>query len=176
MGIQDQSKPHLPQKSLKSFDDKAEFQPPLLDKEKKETFQTQERQPSPRESAKNFPLPPVLPSQTPIEDIREKKHGTSLHKEIDHILNEDMEEVCLSMTDEQRRDFITKEEEIASTIEQLIETAKITVKRVIFLIRHWMKMIPRVNSFFLEQAAKIKTDRIMVLIGKSQKSDWLDQS
>jgi hypothetical protein len=36
------------------------------------------------------------------------------------------------------------------------------VKKILALIRDWLKLIPGVNRFFLEQEAKIKTDKILL--------------
>lgn len=48
-------------------------------------------------------------------------------------------------------------------ISDLIATAKATAEAVLDLIKGWLKLIPRVNTFFLEQQGKIKTDKIIAL-------------
>jgi hypothetical protein len=38
------------------------------------------------------------------------------------------------------------------------------------IIRNWLKLIPRVNKYFLEQESKIKTDRIITLQRKLKRA------
>ena len=45
----------------------------------------------------------------------------------------------------------------------MVRGFRVKVKRVLELIYEWLKTIPGVNKFFLEQEAKIKTDEIMEL-------------
>ena len=45
----------------------------------------------------------------------------------------------------------------------MIETGKAVGRKILKLIRSWLKLIPGVNKFFLEQEAKIKTDKIVDL-------------
>ena len=44
-----------------------------------------------------------------------------------------------------------------------MQQTKIQVKKIFILIISWLKIIPGVNKFFLEQEAKIKADRILDL-------------
>ena len=43
----------------------------------------------------------------------------------------------------------------------MVRAYKVKVRDVVHLIREWLLVIPGVNAFFLEQEAKIKTDRIL---------------
>jgi hypothetical protein len=43
---------------------------------------------------------------------------------------------------------------------------KIKVNKIIDLIRRWLKLIPGINKFFLEQEVKIKADKIIRLKDK----------
>ncbi len=52
-------------------------------------------------------------------------------------------------------------EAAAVEISQMVRALKIKVRRVLRLLRDWLLTIPGVNKFFLEQEAKIKTDRIL---------------
>jgi hypothetical protein len=45
----------------------------------------------------------------------------------------------------------------------MVRGLKIHAKKVVELIRDWLLTIPGVNKFFLEQEAKIKTDRVLEL-------------
>jgi hypothetical protein len=67
------------------------------------------------------------------------------------------------MSPEDRERFRAKGEEVAGEISVMVRDFKVEAKRVILLIRDWLLTIPGVNKFFLEQEAKIKTDRILEL-------------
>lgn len=60
-------------------------------------------------------------------------------------------------------------EETAGKIIVLLQATKVQVKKIIDLIVNWLRIIPRVNDYFLEQEAKIKADRLLRL--RSAKSD-----
>ena len=87
-------------------------------------------------------------------------------QEIDKILAEGLNEVFLKMPPEQQKKFKTKGEETVARINQLLGKTKVKVKQIVDLIRRWLKLVPGVNKFFLEQEAKIKADKIMQLKNK----------
>ena len=82
---------------------------------------------------------------------------------IEKILEEDLGEMYFKMPPEKQKIFKEKGEETASKIEKIVEAGKAIAKKVLKLIRDWLKLIPGVNRFFLEQEAKIKTDKIVAL-------------
>ena len=65
------------------------------------------------------------------------------------------------------QEFKIKGEETAGKIRELLKSTHIKVKKIFRLIYEWLRLLPGVNKFFLEQEAKIKTDNI-VLIQKEQ--------
>jgi hypothetical protein len=85
---------------------------------------------------------------------------------IDNILAAGLNEVFLKMTPSEQKEFKAAGEETVKKINKLFDKAKVSVSKVISLIRKWLKLIPRVNKFFLEQEAKIKADKIMKLKNK----------
>jgi hypothetical protein len=82
---------------------------------------------------------------------------------IETILSEHLDELYLQMTAEQRLVFQQKGEEAATNIERLMQDVKLKIKEVLRAIREWLEFIPGINKFFLEQEAKIKTDRLLAL-------------
>jgi hypothetical protein len=84
-----------------------------------------------------------------------------VNREIEDILSEDLAELFLKMNPEEQATFQAKGEETASAIRRLLNSAKVNLKKILFLVSDWLKMIPGVNKFFLEQEAKIKTDKIL---------------
>jgi len=114
--------------------------------------------PLPAEAMEKPAAPPkVVPPRPP----RPPKSGTLI--KVEKILEEDLEEFYFSMPPEERKIFKEKGEEAASRIEKMVKTGKTVARKILKLIREWLKLIPGVNRFFLEQEAKIKTDKIVVL-------------
>ncbi|EKD76050.1 MAG: hypothetical protein ACD_43C00240G0002 [uncultured bacterium] len=81
--------------------------------------------------------------------------------EIENIMANGLEEAYQTMDAKQQEAFRKKGEEVAHEIETLTTRLKLTARRVIHLIHKWLKMIPGINKFFLEQETKLKTDDVM---------------
>lgn len=113
---------------------------------------------------------PSTPSATPVQP---KVKVDRLAKEIESILAEDLTDLYLAMPPAKQQEFKTKGEETASRVRELVQAAKINAKKIFQLIRDWMKIIPGVNRFFLEQEAKIKTDKILIVSKQEQKQKTL---
>lgn len=101
------------------------------------------------------PAPTTPPTQTPTPD--------PTHEAVEDILEKDLENIYFQMDDKHKKEFKKKGEQTTGLITTLVKTAHATVKKVLSLIRGWLKVIPGINKFFLEQEAKIKTDEIMQL-------------
>lgn len=85
---------------------------------------------------------------------------------IDNILSEGLNEVFLKMNPAQQAAFKKTGEETVIKINKLLMDAKVKVSKIVSLIRKWLKLIPGVNKFFLEQEVKIKADKIMRIKNK----------
>jgi hypothetical protein len=85
---------------------------------------------------------------------------------IDNILAEGLNDIFLKMDVQKQAEFKKKGEEIVSKINDLLGQTKIKINKIINLIRSWLKLIPGVNKFFLEQEVKIKADKIIKLKDK----------
>lgn len=110
----------------------------------------------PSEQVSEIVPPPVIQQAVPAIA---KDEAT---KQIEEILSEDLTDLFLNMSPEQQEEFRAKGEETASKIRVLLSSAKVGVKKILALITDWLKLIPGVNKFFLEQEAKIKTDKILL--------------
>ncbi|QQG52811.1 MAG: hypothetical protein HY931_01075 [Candidatus Falkowbacteria bacterium] len=84
-------------------------------------------------------------------------------QEIDNILSEGLHDVFLKMDAPRQKEFKRVGEETALKIAVMMEKGKFKISKIIELIKKWLKIIPGVNKFFLEQEAKIKADKIMRL-------------
>ena len=102
------------------------------------------------------------PTQEPAQQTPPVQKSPELAK-IETILSEHLDELFIQMTPAQQMQFKQKGEETATKIEKLLLDVKVKVKEVLNLLREWLKIIPGVNKFFIEQEAKIKADRILNL-------------
>lgn len=89
-------------------------------------------------------------------------------RQIEDILAEDLEDVYLGMSPQKRQEFKLKGEETASKIKKLMEKVKVNTRKVVNLIKKWLKLITKVNKYFLEQESKIKADRVMKIRNKKE--------
>lgn len=90
-------------------------------------------------------------------------------KKVEEILEEDMAETYQSLPPELRAKFKQRGEAVAEAVKVMISSAKIQAKKVLKLIVAWLRIIPHVNRFYLEQEAKLKTDLIMDFAEKQKK-------
>lgn len=54
-------------------------------------------------------------------------------------------------------------EATATAISKILQQSKIQVKKIVTLLLRWLRIIPGVNPYYLEQQAKIKADAIVAL-------------
>ncbi|NCF74936.1 MAG: hypothetical protein GWO87_00390 [Xanthomonadaceae bacterium] len=83
--------------------------------------------------------------------------------EIENILSQGLENIYNGLPSKKQLEVKKKGEETALKISLLLQRTKVKVKNIIKLIKNWLKAIPGINKFFLEQEAKIKTDRLLNL-------------
>jgi hypothetical protein len=83
--------------------------------------------------------------------------------DIEHILEEDLSEIYFKLPETEKVKFRTTGEKTAREINTLLSAAHIKLKKIIEAITDWLKLIPGVSAFFLEQEAKIKADRLLKL-------------
>ncbi len=103
------------------------------------------------------PVSQVVPASSERTAVRAKD---AFEEQIEDILEEDLTDVFLAMSPKDQQLFKAKGEETTSKIRELLNLTKDQTKKIFDLIRAWLKIIPGVNRFFLEQEAKIKTDKI----------------
>jgi len=82
-------------------------------------------------------------------------------KKIEQTMSEDLEDIYLKMPPNLQKEFKEKGEKTAEEINSLLDKARVKVKKIVNLLKKWLAIIPGVNSFFLEQEAKIKADKII---------------
>jgi len=116
----------------------------------------------------------IPPLKTPKELSRQAASSRApvkdrLSREIEAVLEEDLTDLFLNLPEDKKKEFQEKGEETASKIRALVQKSKINARKIFSLIRDWLKIIPGVNKFFLEQEAKIKTDKVILMTQEEQK-------
>lgn len=83
--------------------------------------------------------------------------------QIETIMEDGLGDVFKELTPVQQQEFKIKGEETARKIRELLTHTKIKIKEIFALILGWLKFLPGINRFYLEQEAKIKADKILAL-------------
>jgi len=94
----------------------------------------------------------------------------ALTVEVEKVMEEGLKDAFKELNPLQRQEFKIKGEQTAYKIRDLLRATHVKVKKIIKLIMEWLKMLPGINRFFLEQEAKIKTDKIVALKNNSTKN------
>ena len=102
------------------------------------------------------------PKKTKIPQVR-----NDLTVQIEKILEEGLTDAYQELTITQKQEFKIKGEVITYEIQQLLGENRVKVKKIFTLILEWLRLLPGVNKFFLEQEAKIKADKIISVNNRS---------
>jgi hypothetical protein len=84
--------------------------------------------------------------------------------EVEKVLEEGLGDFFGTLPPEAQQKFKEKGEEASTKIAEMVRSLKINFKEALRLVRDWLLTIPKVNKFFLEQEAKMKVDKINLLI------------
>lgn len=84
--------------------------------------------------------------------------------EVEKILEEGIGPFYASLPPEAKTVFKKRGEEVASQIAEMVRHLHLRVRKVVKLIADWLRTIPGVNRYFLEQEAKIKADMLQQLV------------
>lgn len=98
-----------------------------------------------------FKKRPTMPA--PIKDEMVLK--------IERIMEENLNDSYQRLSPVAKQEFKIKGEETATAIREMVKSGHAKVKKILRLILDWLKLLPGVNKYYIEQEAKIKTDRIM---------------
>jgi hypothetical protein len=127
--------------------------------------ETQIERPTPaaEQSASEFsaPIPPVVPDVAPT--VTNAPVSPSVHQAIENILSEGLQLEYEQLDPATQEKFRTVGESTATQIESLLGATKIQIQKIIGLIMDWLKILPGVNTFFIQQEAKIKADKLLKL-------------
>jgi hypothetical protein len=87
----------------------------------------------------------------------------ALTMEVEKVMEDGLKDAFKELTPIQRQEFKIRGEQTATQIRDLLRATHVKIKKIIRLLIEWLKMLPGINRFFLEQEAKIKADKIVAL-------------
>jgi hypothetical protein len=137
-------------------------QPPVPEVEpKREAEKTPETLTEQPEKAETARLPggsAVVPSSDVSSAVASRD---PLLIEVENELEAGLWDAYREMPPALRLRFKAEGERVAQAVREGFATGRITAQRIIEMITEWLKMIPKVNKWFLRQEAKIKADALM---------------
>ncbi len=98
---------------------------------------------------------------------------TPLECEVDAVLEEGLVQVYETLPPEKKEHFQQQGRSLVKKIEEAIQKSNLKLKRLLQWIREWLKIIPHINRFFLEQELKIKSDKIMDIAERDRRERML---
>lgn len=101
---------------------------------------------------------PKKQKPTSIPQVRDE-----ITVKVEKIMEEGLADAYKELSPIERQEFKIKGEETALQIRELLKSTHIKIKKIFRLLFEWLKMLPGINRFFLEQEAKIKADKIISL-------------
>ncbi len=157
---------------MENLESKPSVAPPEAKAEKVETKESEPRREGPPPSEK-FDAPAATqaeaaPGAPPAPAAPAQPKDPYLMK-VERILEDNLLDVYISMPAASRARFKAAGEATAMKIWALVERSKVRAKSVLRLIWDWLRLIPGVSRYFLEQEAKIKTDKIIQLAEERRK-------
>jgi len=155
-----------PEKQLLNMEDnQAEQAGDFVVKENKESAESKKETLSPKKENQSKPETEKKPffKKPRIVSVAVPKLRDATTVRVEKIMEEGLREAYEKMSPIAKQEFKIKGEETAEKIGQLLKKTHVKVRKIFTLIFEWLKMIPGVNYFFLEQEAKIKADRILAL-------------
>ncbi len=117
-----------------------------------------------QEAAPTSTVAPVAQASVSTQEAAPPVEKDQITLEVEKILEDGLGDYVPDMPDEAREKFIKKGGEVAGQVSGMVHSMNVQVKRVVDLIKDWLLTIPGVNRYFVEQEAKIKTDRIVDLV------------
>lgn len=127
-----------------------------------ELLETQRREQAPPESRPRVPTPPVAPP-APATPAIQSRVVPPLQRSIESVLQDGLESIYRELNPAEQAKFRRQGETTAGQIAVLLQRVTVKVAEILKLIRQWLMTIPGINRYYLEQAAKIKADRILKL-------------
>lgn len=138
-----------------------------------------ETEPTPEAAREEQPIPepvePAPPSSLPTAPVagHAAPAKDQFLQDIESALSDGLEDIYRQLPPDRRRIFKTRGETLAAEIRSLVVAGKAEAKRIFQLVLDWLKSLPGVNRFYLEQEAKIKTDKILTAAAEERRRGLL---
>ncbi len=152
-------RPLTPETEAPQDSQTAEFEPSIEAPKEQTGVDTKPIRQQPIDSKKSFALPSLRRPKKVIPQVRDE-----VTLKIEHVLEDGLSDSFQRLSPIAQQEFKIKGEETAVKIRELLTSTHVKVKKILALILDWLKLLPGVNRFFLEQEAKIKADRIIEII------------
>ena len=136
--------------TIKVEEEKKPEQGDKIEKEKKDQTESDLKKPS--------KLPLLNKKQIKIPQVRDE-----ITVKVEKIMEQGLNDAYERLSPIAKQEFKIKGEETALKIRQLLKSTHVKVKKILKLLLEWLRMLPGVNRFFLEQEAKIKAEKIFAL-------------
>lgn len=128
------------------------------------------QQPAPQETPVQVQAAPQAPAPATSQQFVAQDPRAGVLKQVEGLLSDGLKELYMSLPEARRAAFKATGEMVANKITDMIVYGKAKVKEVWKLIGEWLRVVPGVNKYFLEQEIKIKTDKIMMFAESSAKA------
>ncbi len=106
---------------------------------------------------------PKKQKPTKIPQVRDE-----LTVKVEKIMEEGLVDAFKELNPIERQEFKMKGEETALKIRELLKATHVKIKKIFKLLFEWLKVLPGINRFYLEQEAKIKSDKIVSMHDSSK--------
>jgi vacuolar-type H+-ATPase subunit E/Vma4 len=123
-----------------------------------EQLRSQEKSTIDTTAKRKFHLPTLRKQPVVIPHTRDE-----VTERIEKVLEEGVGEAFQKLSPIAKEEFKLKGERTAYKIRELLQDSHVKAKKIFQLILEWLKFLPGINRFFIEQEAKIKTDKIIML-------------
>lgn len=101
------------------------------------------------------------PLRKPTAAVPATMGKDELSSKIEKVLEENIGEAYQLLSPSGKQAFKIKGEKTTAMVKEMIESGHAKARKIFSLVLEWLRLLPGVNRFFLEQEAKIKTDRLM---------------
>lgn len=108
------------------------------------------------ESVKHIIRKPKKPTDVPV--VRD-----ALSMQVEKIMEQGLTDAYKTLPPVKQQEFKIAGERTAYAIRQLLTKTHVKIKKIFKLLFAWLRLLPGVNRYFLEQEAKIKADKILAL-------------
>lgn len=87
----------------------------------------------------------------------------ALSMQVEKIMEQGLADAYKALPPVKQQEFKLAGERTAYAIRELLKKTHVKIKKIFKLLFAWLRLLPGVNRYFLEQEAKIKADKILAL-------------